>query len=219
MAGEGSKQVPVVGKEDKREITVLLTISASGVLLPPQVIYQGKTPGCHAKITFPSDWNVTHSDSHWSTEFTMLEFLDSVIIPYVTSTRVKLELPEDQVALAIFDVFAAHRCSSVLKKLSDNHINQILVPACCTSELQPLHLIVTSEFKALMKASFCGWYAGEVTDALDKNQSLSEIQVDLRASVVKPLHANWLITALTTLQGNTSSIVRGFKKAGISEYI
>ena len=31
MAGEGSKQVPVVGKEDKREITVLLTISASGV--------------------------------------------------------------------------------------------------------------------------------------------------------------------------------------------
>ena len=35
MAGEGSKQVqvPVVGKEDKREITVLLTISAAGSLL------------------------------------------------------------------------------------------------------------------------------------------------------------------------------------------
>ena len=42
MAGEESKQVLVVGKEDKREITVLLTISASGVLLPPQVIYKGK---------------------------------------------------------------------------------------------------------------------------------------------------------------------------------
>ena len=82
IAGEGSKQVPVMGKEDKREITVLLAISASGVLLPPQVIYQGKTPGCHAKITFPSDWNVTHSDSHWSTESTMLEFLDCVIVPY-----------------------------------------------------------------------------------------------------------------------------------------
>ena len=76
MAGEGSKQVPVVGKEDKREITVLLAISASGVLLPSQVIYQGKTPGCHAKTTFPSSWNITHSDSHWSTESTMLEFLD-----------------------------------------------------------------------------------------------------------------------------------------------
>ena len=114
IAGEGSKQVSVVGKEDKQEITVL-AISASGVLLPPQVIYQGKTPGCHTKITFPSSWNITHSDSHWSTESTMLEFLDCVIVPYVNSTKAKLELLEDRVALAIFDVFAAHRCASVLK--------------------------------------------------------------------------------------------------------
>ena len=49
--------------------------------------------------------------------------------------------------------------------------------------------------------------------------SLSEIQVDLRASVIKPLHANWLITAVTTLQGNTFCILRGFEKAGISGYI
>ena len=42
MAGERSKQVPVVGKEDKQEITVLLVISASRVLLPPQIIYKEK---------------------------------------------------------------------------------------------------------------------------------------------------------------------------------
>ena len=43
---QGTKQVAVVGKEDKREITVLLSVAASGDLLPPQVIYQGKTQGC-----------------------------------------------------------------------------------------------------------------------------------------------------------------------------
>ena len=44
-----------------------------------------------------------------------------------------------------------------------------------------------------MKGSFSQWYAGQITDALDNNQSLSEIQVDLRAPVIKPLHAYWLI--------------------------
>ena len=68
MAEEGVKQVPVVGKDDKREITALLAATASGKLLPPQLIYQGKTTGCHPKVTFPEKWNVTHSDNHWSTE-------------------------------------------------------------------------------------------------------------------------------------------------------
>ena len=72
MAEEGCKQIPVVGKEDKREITVFLAVTASGAFLPPQLIYQGKTVGCHPKITFPAKWNVTHSENHWSTEETMI---------------------------------------------------------------------------------------------------------------------------------------------------
>ena len=70
-----------------------------------------------------------------------------------------------------------------------------------------------------LKSSFSRWYAGEISDALGENQSLSKIKVDLRASVIKPLHANWLITAMTTLQGRTASIIRGFEKAGIADYL
>ena len=109
MAESGSKQIPVVGLEDKREITVLLAATAAGTLLPPQVIYQGKTTGCHAKVAFPDKWHITHSESHWSNEQTMLEYLENIIILYVTSTRQALDLPEDQPALALFDVLAAHR--------------------------------------------------------------------------------------------------------------
>ena len=73
MAEEGTNQVPVVCKDDKRKITVLLSISAAGCLLPPQIIYHMvKTAACHAEVTFPTGWNVTHSDNHWSTEATML---------------------------------------------------------------------------------------------------------------------------------------------------
>ena len=218
LAEQGSRQVPVVGKEDKWEITVLLAVSATGVLLPPQVIYQGKTIGCHAKITFPTDWDITHSESHWSTEVTMLTYLDNVVIPYFAEARRDLELADDHVALAIFDVFAAHRCDSVLKKLRDNIIHQVYIPACCTGELQPLDLSVNDEFKAIMKDNFSRWYAHEVQEALDSGKQLDEISIDLKASMIKSLHANWLITAITVLQTRvTTSLTRGFEKAGIME--
>ena len=77
----GTKQVAIIGQENKREVTVLISITASGGLLPFLAIYQRKTVGCHAKVTFPNDWNITQSDSHWSTEPTMLEFIDKVIVP------------------------------------------------------------------------------------------------------------------------------------------
>ena len=71
--------------------------------------FQGKTVGCHPRVTFPAKWNITHSDNHWSNETTMGEYLDEVIIPYVTETRNKLDLVDDHPALAVFDV----HCSSL----------------------------------------------------------------------------------------------------------
>ena len=81
------------------------------------------------KLAFLKKWHITHSVSHWSTEQTMLEYIQNIIIPYVASTRLSLNLPEDQPALAVFDVFAAHRCASVLEKLKSNNIHQVFVPA------------------------------------------------------------------------------------------
>ena len=47
----------------------------------------------------------------------MLEYIDTITMPYATNTRKKLELADDHPALALFDVFAAHHCDSVLDKL------------------------------------------------------------------------------------------------------
>ena len=215
MEKEGTKQVAVVGKDDKREITALLAARASGNLLPPQLIYQGNTTSCHPKVTFPGKWNVTHSDNHWSNEKTMLEYLDCVIIPYVVETRNALDLPEDQPALCIFDVFAAHRCSTVLGKLQSNNIHQVFIPAGCTGELQPLDVGVNDRFKNLMKNSFSRWYATEVKEAMDCGVNISEIKIDLKASLMKPLNANWIITAITTLSESTELIRKPFQTVGI----
>ena len=58
---KGSKRVKIAGNEDKRQITSMLTVTASGKLLPVQIIYEGKTLACIPKITIPSDWHVTYT--------------------------------------------------------------------------------------------------------------------------------------------------------------
>lgn len=61
----GSSQVTIAGLDDKRQITVLQSITKSGKLLPPQVIFARKTDRCLPKnVKFPPDWNVTFTESH-----------------------------------------------------------------------------------------------------------------------------------------------------------
>ena len=113
LAVQGSKQVEIKGLDDKREMTVLLSITMSGKLLPPQLIYAGKTHRCHPNgVQFPSEWNIMNTVNHWSNEATMLEYADQVLIPYVEETKAALLLPQEMCAVAFFDVFAAHRCAS-----------------------------------------------------------------------------------------------------------
>jgi hypothetical protein len=72
MAMRGSKQVAVTGRDDKREITLLLAVSLDGNLLPPQVLYAGKTSAVHPNVEFPVGWDVWHSSNHLSNEETIL---------------------------------------------------------------------------------------------------------------------------------------------------
>lgn len=54
----GSQQVSAVGRDDKREITVVFAVALNGAVLPPQVIYAGKTNRCHASVDFPASWDI-----------------------------------------------------------------------------------------------------------------------------------------------------------------
>ena len=44
-----------------------------------------------------------------------------------------------------------------------------------------------------MMKKFTNWYRDQVTQAMDKGQELEQIEIPLKLSIVKPLHAKWLI--------------------------
>lgn len=147
MAEKGSKQVKVIGMGDKRQITALLGATLSGYSLPPQLIYTGKTDLCHPKVDFPDSWDITHTESHWSNEESMVRYVENIILPYVETIRESLPIAQhNQKALAIFDVFKAHRSEKVLRILKTNGIRVVFVPPCCTDKLQPLDQTVNKKY-------------------------------------------------------------------------
>ena len=84
---------------------------------------------------------MSHSVNHWSNEQTILEFVDGVLIPYVNTTRGSLSLPTEVKVIAVFNVFAAHRCASFLDKLHAANFKTCFIPAECTGLLQPLDIL------------------------------------------------------------------------------
>lgn len=111
----------------------------------------------------------------------MLEYIDRILVPYVINTRETLELDNDHPALAMFDVFQAYHCDSVLEKLWQHHIYQVFIPAGCTGELQPLDVSFNDELKVAIKSNFSQWYANEIKEALDKGINILDLERDLRA--------------------------------------
>lgn len=224
MEQQGTQQITISGLDDKRQITLLLAVTKSGSLLPPQLIYAGKTDRCLPKgVPFPDSWDVTYTETHWSNEDSMLQYVEKVILPYVEEIRDDLPLVNTttQKAVALFDVYKAHQSEKLLSLLKKNDIIPLFVPAACTDKLQPLDLSVNREYKEELKAHFHDWYSAEIMQLLKQQEADSgdgasnSVVVDTKTSVIKPIHANWVIATHQKMSTRSDLIQMGFRKAGL----
>ena len=214
LAEKGLKQIAITGIDDKREMTAVLAATASGQLLPPQLLYQGKTEKCHPEVAFPEKWDIHHSANHWSNSDTMERYVDRIIIPYVEDQRALLKCPK-QAAICIFDVFRAHQSQTMLDKLRAKNIYYTFVPASCTGELQPLDITLNKVYKEKLKEHFENWYSNKVEEELLAGVDIKDVKVNLNLTVIKPIHAQWLIDTHNAASQMEKLIKLGFQKAGI----
>ena len=78
-----SKHVDYIGLHYKRQVTAIFCGTLVGDFLPVQLVYKGKTTHSHPCFAFPVEWAVNHSPNHWSTETTMITYINNMIEPYV----------------------------------------------------------------------------------------------------------------------------------------
>ena len=187
---QGASNVPLVGKGKKKQITGTFTITMTGQFLPLQLIYQGTTDQCLPKgVEFPDDWDVTYTANHWSNESKAIQHLQMVGFPYVKKRKVELNLPEHQKAMLIFDVFKGQVTDKVTKFIEENDCVIVYIPNNMTDQFQPLDLNVNGHAKEFLKKKFECWYAKQVTDQIDRGSSVYDVNVPLKLSIIKPIHA------------------------------
>lgn len=121
-----------------------------------------------------------------------------------------------QTALAIFDVFAAHRTKEFLDKLAEANIKVKFIPAGCTGELQPLDVAVNDVFKRKLKGKFSSWYSEQVQNQLQKGVAIENVNVVLKGVQIKPFNARWVVSCLTEMGRDKDVITTAWEKAGIA---
>ena len=219
LAKKNSKTVTIKGSTDKRTITATFAISIRGDFLPMQLIYGGKTKKCLPLFKFPEKFSLNYSETHYSNEKEACKFIEEILKPYIKQVIERDNLPIDQTALVIMDVFKGQVTPMVLDLYKESNIVVVLVPANMTNHLQPLDLTVNGYVKRFMREKFNSWYSSQLRWQLDEGKHLQDIDVPLRLSILKPFHAEWLVDCynhMTTTAGR-NIILSGWKSAGIME--
>ena len=223
LAPKGVKNVLIARSTDKRTITSTFSITIDGQFLPMQIIYGEKTSKSIPRVSFPDGFLVSANPKHYSNEEESLKMMEHIIIPYVQQQRNTLKLDAEYPAMLLMDVFKGQMTDPVKEILKRNNILLQKVPPNLTYLFQPLDAQVgpNGYAKRFMKKKFTVWYADQVQRAMDASKSMEEIDIDLKLSVLKPLHASWLIELfdhMTSPAGKAVSL-KGWEVAGITDAV
>ena len=219
MAKRNSLSVVIEGSNDKHMITGTFPITLSRNSLPMYLIYGGKNTQSIPRVKFPQGFCLSSNPKHFSN--TEESFLDEVIISYVIKERSNCDLPEDQKALMVIDVFMDHTTPEVITNYQENNIIIVNVPANMTTFYQPLDLTVNGFPKRFLKDKCNIWYSQQISKQLAKGIVLGDVQIKSPLSTLKPLHAGWmkdLYNEMTSDKG-VDIIKSGWRAVSIADAI
>ena len=102
-------------------------------------------------------------------------------------------LTSDQYTLVIVDVFTGEMYSEMLNLLWYKNILLADVPPNMTKFYQLLGMTADGFSKCFIAWKPSNWYTWQVSALLDKGFSIDETDIKLHLSLMKPLHAGWLV--------------------------
>jgi hypothetical protein len=217
----GAKQVSVIGGDETWAFTVLVTITAAGLMLPFKVIYQGKTdrscpspksPNSNTKAPNYDDaigagFRFEHSSSgtYWSNQKTMQLFVDKTLAPYFEEAKAKLHLPPTQRSLWMIDVWSVHHSEEFLDWMHTHHPTILIdfVPGGCTGVAQPCDVGIQCLFKHITNQCYL---EDMVESALSQIDSGDSISIDDRLPILWNASVRWLWRAYKAL--NKKEIIK-----------
>ena len=95
----------------------------------------------------------------------------------------------------------------------------VIIPHNLTNKFQSLDPGVSKAAKTYVFEKRNTQTANKISKQLKKDIAPPDVKVSLRLSVIKPLHAKWIVDLYHHLKADKEMIVNGFRTAGIFEAI
>jgi hypothetical protein len=155
----GKKNIHIrTSMNDTKRVTVAVTITADGTLLPSTLVFKGKPDGHIAKKEF-STYPKTHfykcQEAAWMDEEVMIAWVNKVLAPYVATA------PDHVVPILILDMYRCHMMSSVVHMIQELGVEVQHIPGGCTSLCQPVDVGFNKPFKDRMQWQWMNWMTNE----------------------------------------------------------
>ena len=115
-------------------------------------------------------------------------------------------------------MFRGQTTDHVAQIVDSLNIKVVKVPANMTHFFQPLDLTVDGSAKNFMRKKFVSWHAEEIKKQMDAEIPAESIDVNLKLTSLKALHANWLIELYNVLMAadGRETVLNGWKKSGVT---
>jgi hypothetical protein len=140
----GSKTVSVRASSDStKRITVAVTVTASGLMLPPYVIFNAKPNGRVERelANFPPGAHYAVQKNAWMDERVMIMWVEAVLEPYVKTA------PDGVRPILFLDSYRCHMMASVVQRVQDLGVEVQHIPGGCTGVCQPVDVGIGKPFK------------------------------------------------------------------------
>jgi hypothetical protein len=149
------------GTDDSKRCTVALTLSASGKMLTPMVIYKGTMHGRIATRELrdhPQEMKYAMQPKAWFDKTTMLDWVNKVLNPYVATAPVGI------ISILFLDSFRVHLFGSVVNAIQGLGVKLKIIPPGCTGLVQPFNVGIDKPFKANMQKNYTEWLLRQDAD-------------------------------------------------------
>jgi hypothetical protein len=174
MGKKRSKYILIHGANDKRQITVSVSSSATGNVLPFQIVFTCSTTKCLPPLNVgriaceEAGWHLTFSENHWSYVDTCKAFVEKILQPYRLEQIEHLKLDKGTKLIWLIDCWSVHKSKEFISWMKESHqeILIIFVPANCTSVFQSTDVILQKPFKHEFRQEFNSFTSDDIMKQL-----------------------------------------------------
>jgi hypothetical protein len=144
---------------DTKRMTCGVTITASGEILKPYLIFKGVPNARIAKTEFPyypQGQRYACQTNAWMDEHCMLDWVEHVLKPHAERA------PDGIDPILFLDSYRAHMMGSVVNAIEDIGVEVVIIPGGCTSLVQPVDIGFNRPYKKRMRELWEEWMMDEM---------------------------------------------------------